>query len=90
MDASERTWLSSDTMPRRCSPAAGILALGVAGGAFAGILLVTPLVVNEVRDDLNAQRAESEAAWERHAAAMYARGYEDALALAEAAREAGQ
>jgi len=88
MDASERTWLeSSDTTPRRCSPAAGILALGVAGGAFAGILLVTPLMLAEQRQTLEAAWDEDVAAWERHADAAYERGRADGIEFAGLARE---
>lgn len=64
--------------------------MGVVTGMAASLLLVTPLMVGEVRDDLNAAWAEDVQAWEDHSQAMYEQGKSDAFAIAAAARECGQ
>ena len=71
----------------RQNPAAGLIALGVITGSALTLLLVCPLLVAEVRHDLNAAWAEDVQAREAHSQAMYERGRSDELEMAALARE---
>jgi len=76
--------------PRRCSPAAGIFAFGVACGAALATMLVMPIVVHEVRGEVQAAWDADVHAFVDREQAAYEQGRADAEALAALEKEEAQ
>ena len=65
----------------------GAVFLAFAAGAFAAILIVTPIFVREVRHEIQAAWDEDVAAWSAQCDRAYQQGKADAERLQALARE---